>query len=1092
MQDRFKGVQREILDCELTNQLVSAGAGSGKTTVMIEKIADLILSKRVDVDNLLVVTFTVLASQEMKDRLIKKMKEKFEEADDSEKQVILTYIEQIKTASIDTIDGFSSKTIKKYFYELEISPNIQIISDATRDYYISRAMKKTMNDLAKDSTKVNIMLDLFGGNSRNLNGVEDVVLDLYHNIINIYNFESFLTDSKNEYVDAIKSENVVNDYIVSNAKNLESKIKYNFSGLEKSVQDKLLEFLYELEKMNQHFSFKTNLSVLNNLTVPTFSRKEIAENDGLKDLNLEIKNYLEIKNKLDKNQINEDFEQKNAEIINYFNIFLEILKNFINNYNKIKKENDLIDFNDLNRLMLKLLENEQVKDELQNKYQYVFVDECQDINPLQDKLISDLIGENTHLFMVGDVKQSIYGFRGASPELFLNKYYSLKSGESLGKAFDMNVNFRSSPTILNFVNEIFFRLMTIGTADIDYAKDCEIEPKREDIIDEKVKVFLFHDDNEADVEKGVYSVKNDLRKSSENAKNKEAKMVLKIIQDLVGKTFYDANQKVKRELRYEDIAILSRSEKDEGALVLIDILKRANVPLKLTNKLDVAESESVKLVMSILKCVNNTADDVDWLATIMALTDISIDQIVEIRNVENGFYEDLVGSNNAYVLQLFDSIEHIKNKSYVLNNADLIRFILNEKKLRYYFLQKPQGEQELNLLMEFLNKLTANEQNLGLAEFIEVVESNVNKSGDFASQDDENSVTLQTIHKSKGLEYPVVILYNANKIFSHLRENETINFNADIGLGIDYYDSANRVKMNSLTKFAVKIKNAEKGYKEELRLLYVALTRAKNKLFITGTYSPKAIAEQDVNKNSYSNMILSCFVDRIDGDENKFKNCEIYLDYNVDENGTTKTNVKQSVVLKNETFEYPNQQKFRIPFKNTVTGLNSQKVESKKFEIRSWLTEETQFNYEEDKALVGTHYHKALELLDLNLPYVQNTDFEDVDYAKVKLAHEVLSPLVYGAKQIKKEAEFMMLVPYDELVNSSITDRVLVQGVVDLIIERENSVDIVDYKFSSLPANVLKEKYCEQLKLYKLAVEKAFNKKVEHMFIYSIKAGELV
>ena len=190
-------------------------------------------------------------------------------------------------------------------------------------------------------------------------------------------------------------------------------------------------------------------------------------------------------------------------------------------------------------------------------------------------------------------------------------------------------------------------------------------------------------------------------------------------------------------------------------------------------------------------------------------------------------------------------------------------------------------------------------------------------------------------------------------------------------------------------------------------------------------------------------------------------------------------------------FVYPFQNKFIIPLKNTVTGINSKKMQDEGFKVKSVMDPVKQYDFE-DKAKIGVEYHSALELLDLKRPYEKNSDFKLVDYNKIKLAHEKLSPLVKDAIAIKKEAEFTMFIPYNQIVYSDVEDRVLIQGVVDLLIEKENSIVLVDYKFSSLPAKVLKNKYLEQLNLYKLAIEEAYKKPVEHMFIYSINSGELI
>lgn len=1088
---KFEGVQQKILLEKEKNQLVSAGAGSGKTTVMIEKLSNMIIEENVAVENLLVVTFTVLAASEMKTRLIEKLKSKLLQSDDEEKVKILKLIDDVKTASIDTIDGFSSKTIKKYFYKLNISPNIDIISDNTRDYYLTKAMKKTIKDFESSADEVNLMIDLFGGNRRNLDSVEDMLLANYYNVVNLKDYETFLLNAENEYVDSIKSEKVLNDFICKKANHLKLHIIEEISSFDLKVQNQLKDFVTELDKLNAYASFVTNLKLLYSMQFPKFTTKQNADNVGLKDVSKSIKQFIGFRELFEKNLIDENFEEKNVKILKYLSIFIKLLKNFIKNYNSLKEKNNLIDFNDLNRLMLKLLDCEDVKSELQEKYKYIFIDEYQDVNPLQDELMNKLTNENTKLFMVGDVKQSIYGFRGASPEWFLNKYNNFKSESDFGCAYDMNVNFRSSPKVLNFVNEVFSCLMTKESADISYKQDALIEPKRDDIIDGKVKLTFVCNKHEKSLASGLYSVKEDSNIYNTQNINPQAMLVLKTITELVGSKFYDANQNKFRTLTYKDIAILVRTDKDEATISLIDLLKDCKIPLNLNNKLEIDKSEGIKLLLSILKCVCKTADDVEYLASFMALTDLTIDDIISLRNKEKSLYENL--KENQQIEQVksgFDKLNSIELASYSRTNSQLIRYILNDLKLKYFLLKMENGEKELLIINDFLNKISIVEDGLSLSEFIEVVESNVSKSGDFASFDQEDSVTIQTIHKSKGLEYPVVILYNSSKLFSYLTEHDGINFDADLGFGVDYFDTSERVKYNSLTKLAINLKNRDKGYKEELRLLYVAFTRAKNQLYVFGSYSQTAFKEKDFGKTSFGNMLLSCFADKIQEGTVELKNCEIELIDEVESLSVDIADRKQEIEMF-ENFEYANVEKFDIAFKNTVTGLNSQKSQDFKFSAKEWLKRDSQYLQFEDKALVGTHYHKALEKLDLSTEFVKNTDFEDVDYEKIKKAHKVLSELSVGAVKLHKEAEFEMYVPYCELVESGIQDKVLVQGVVDLIIERENDIDIVDYKFSSLKVDALKEKYAEQLALYKKAVESAFKKPVKSTYIYSINTGEL-
>lgn len=1099
----FEPIQLAIINSDAKNQLVSAGAGSGKTTVMIEKIANLIIEQNVPISSLLVVTFTVLASNEMKERLIAKLKERILNCDSDTtktpaeieqlKQDLLFKIDQVQTASIDTIDGFNAKTIKKYFYELELNPNMEIISDTTRDYYINRALKQAVETISADQNKINVLLDLFGGNARNLSNLEQQIIDIYNSIINLEDYESFLRLSKMEYLTNEKSAQIVNAHIIEKCTNLLGLLKGNLSIYPADILAVFNSNIAELSKVNKALTLKANLIAINTINFSTFTTKQVKEFVELDEINDQIKQLKDYFKKLQSAGIDENYDLHNEEITTYFGYVLDLLKLFMQNYEKIKAKNNLMDFNDMSRLMLKLLKNEKIRTELQAQYKYIFIDEYQDVNPLQDKIMAQIAGQDTQIFTVGDVKQSIYGFRGSSPEWFLNKYDSFKTDTSTGTAFDMNINYRSNPVILQFINEIFTTLMTKHLADIDYKTTSQIEPRRDDIVDVKPKIMLVATDNEKELTKGIYSVKNHNNSIGQtNSKVYECALVVKTITELINTEIYDAKLKQNRKLTYKDIAILTRSTNDENSTILINMLRQCNVPINLNNKLETSASEGIKLLLSILKCVINIADDVDYLASFYALTGLQMDDFMQFRTPNNSLYDDLNANiQNFKIAEGFKKLELIRMQSYVSTNAELLRFILNDMQVKNYLLAHPYGDKELQLIEQFLNKLSV-ENSLSLAEFITIIETNVSRGNDYLDMDNEDSVTFQTIHKSKGLEYPVVILFNASKEFSYLRDHDTITFNADIGLGVDYFDTVNRQKTLSLPKYAIKLTNASKGYKEEMRLLYVALTRAKNKLYITGQY-PKKLLEEKLKKTSYLNMILSCYQDAIMAGKTDFNLCEFMFFTDPENNTVTFNDVSPVINFVKPNFIYPNTSKFSITFKNSVTGLNSKQSEQTKFETKLWLTPNTQYLVNEDKALIGTHYHKALELLNLTEPYTQNTAFEDVDYDKIRLAHSALQPIVKNALAIKKEADFMMFVPYNSLVKASAyTDKVLVQGVVDLLIEFGDHFDIVDYKFSNLKPSVLKEKYAEQLRLYAMAVEKAYNKPVKNTYIYSIPTGKLV
>ena len=1092
---QFNGVQKDILLSRTKNQLVSAGAGSGKTTIMIEKIAGLLLNEDVDINSILVVTFTVLAAQEMKERLVEKLKAEFcSSCDETKKEKISTMMDKIETASIDTIDGFSSKTIKKYFYELEISPNIQIVSDTSQEFFINKAMDKTISIKKDKSGDVNLMLDLYGGNSRSLKEFKKLILDCYKKVVSLKNSEDFLNRVECEYLDSALSENVVNDLICNVVEEARKEALTTINSLDGNIKTMLEKFIQETESINENLSLKTNLQNLYLISPLKYHASYMARFVQLYDVKEKTTKVFDLIKNLKENKIFSDFDEKNSKISEYLAVFLKFLRNFIINYALIKEKNNLIDFYDLNKLMLKLLKNEKIKQELQEQYKYVFVDEYQDVNPLQDELINSIAGENTTLFMVGDVKQSIYGFRGSTPEFFLEKNKELEQRNE--DVFNMNLNFRSSPKILKFVDEVFIKSMTKSTADIDYAKDCVIDPKRQDIIDDKVRILICNESKIEQVEQGVYSVKNS--KTNEIDFSSECVCVGRLITDLFDSEFYDAKEKIFRKLKYSDFAILTRSNSGRDVCELVDYLKMINVPINKTNKILTSENELVILLMSILKCVNFTAEDVDYLAAFMSMTNLTIDDVVKIRNVKTSFYEDLKTAADNEDLPLsvkqeiqrgFEIIQDIRDRSYSMTIKELINYILYGHNLKYYILRHEKGEEQLLLLNKFVDKISSFENGLGICEFVEMVEKNVENANEHVVADAEDCVTIQTIHKSKGLEYPVVILFGCNKEFDYINHHDAINYDFELGFGVDYFEKENRTKSPSLTKFAINLKNNKKGFKEELRLLYVALTRAKNKLFITGSVENLDLSK--IKKNSYLNVLLSPYMQRLSSaGDGEFENVIV-------ENCDDCTNViseKFSQNIEKEMkyygFSYKNQEKFKISFKNSVTGINSEQHQQTSFKTKDVLTSEKQYE-QEDRIQIGIDYHAALEKLDLTSPYLKNTEFENVDYLKIEKAHKVLSELAKDAVKIFNEAEFIMYVPYNEIVESEIADKVLIQGVVDLIIEKENSIIIVDYKFSRLPTQLLKEKYSEQLKLYKIAVERAFEKPVENTFIYSIEKAEL-
>jgi len=1111
MARKFDEKQQVVLDCEKQNQLVSAGAGSGKTTVMIKKITDIILQGKARPSELIVLTFTNLAAHEMKQRLSKSLNDALNSStDETEINHISSLISEVDTASVDTIDGFCSKMTKKYFYKLNLSPDINVATGLSLDYYRNKSLDLCIEKALNTNRDAVINLaDCFEKSSRNLDSLKTNLLNAFYFVMAQEDYEMFITKSLAEYKGFNNSAKFLNEHLITT-------IQSNINSIQYYIED-LAHYENYYNSVNSYINvlqnIKTEKNLLENIKVfkvlPSILTNRIKDDD--KPVYEKVKSYLSvIKDLIDSytfiSFFNESYFEENSQ---HFTTYISLLNSFISTYQEMKAHYKIVDFADLERNLLKLLSFEDVKNEIYTDYKYIFVDEYQDINPMQNEIITKLKSDNAKIFFVGDVKQSIYGFRQSTPELFLKMYKDYKCNTD-SQAFDMNINFRSNPQILQFNNVIFNKLMTKEKTDIDYYNESQFEPKRDDFekSEDSVEIAIFNDSsNEEEFAVGIYSVQGDESSNNTSASQQESEFIADKILSLVNSEFYDSSIKEKRVMTFNDITILSRSINDNKTNNLIKVLRSHNIPINIVNKISLSESESINLILNILKVISNIADDTDYATFLTSnLVNMSFDEMFEISNScnEKTFIDKLFYYKNNFNNELaekvkyaFHIIEEIKIESATLNNLSLINLLLNKYHIKQYILNSKSGENELISLNNFLSTINAKEASLSLEEFINYVKTNINNKTEYSQTDSIDSVTIQTIHASKGLEYPVVILFNASKKFKPNNDREDINFDSELGIGMQYFDLDKRTKTDSLPRFAITLKNKIKCYKEELRLLYVATTRPQNKLIITGSVKFDNIEKGKLNNNNFTELIYSVFANQlnINQTETKLPNCKFYMfDNYVSTQQTMQTSKSSSFSInsKNLDFVYPNIELTNISLKNNVTAIS--KMQNEEYNILP-----TKLNLKENlhaktksSAEIGTLYHKYLSQVDFINEY-KDFSCTDIDENLLKLAHEKLNSIVKGCKNIKNEAQFMMYVPYNSIFkDSTVENKVLVQGVVDMMIEFDDHFVLIDFKYSNSSIHTLKERYKTQLLLYKMAIEKAYKKPVKDAFIYKINSGELI
>ena len=1120
MSRQFDPEQRKVLDDTSQHQLVSASAGSGKTTVMIQKITDLLLNNQVSTDELLVVTFTNLASSEMRERLIKNISEALSATtNDDEKNRIQLILDNLETAAVNTIDGFCSKMLKKYFYQANLDPEIKIISSFSQEYYINKALDLAIKEFNQTNHHELVLLcDIFEKKTRSLDDLKTNMLKCFKYCVCQKDYNKFLDSVLDQYKDlSSPSSQYLSNYIYSkvNPNVLEIlRILPNFTDFAKlhKMMDTYCTHLLNVKSTN---CLTDNVMLLKNCPICNFSHTEnIAKGDLLYE---KLKHHTEnLRSVISEMKFLNDLQDGKyiTDISTHLDGFIKLLRLFIDTYDRLKHENDVMDFSDLERKMLDLLKQEEIINDFHNTYKYIFVDEYQDINPMQDELINTLLSNSGNLFMVGDVKQSIYGFRQSTPELFIQAYKNYKENTALGTAFDMNINFRSAPEILRFNNEIYSYLMTEQAADIDYANTSQFKPKREDFPKtQAVEILIADTDHEPNnlAEQGIYNIKTHLNPSTTiSPHTMEINLVVEKIRGLIGSEFYDSSTKQIRKLEYSDIAILSRDIGGEKVQELAKTLNQNNIPVSIIKKTNLKESEGVNKILSLLRIINHTAGDIDYAYLFTSpLVNIDYNELLQIHtNHKLSLYENLIEyiNNNNDNLSVkikygFNLCDELRIVSSTLNVAELIDVILNKYHLRQYLLASPKGHEQVNILDEFLSTLSSEEKVLSISKFIDLVEKNLDSVNETISRDSINSVTIQTIHASKGLEYPVVILFNSGKQFRYIKDSSDLNFDLDLGIGMEYYDLNARKRQESPTRYAIKLKNREKSYKEELRLLYVATTRAKNKLIITGCCSEDKLKSNTLPRDNFLSLILSTYYAQINTKplavEYNFANCKInifgYLPAaNTDCVDSDKLLCSDGIINTNINYIYPHIQESNISIKNNVTALSrTLNDEYNIAPIKLNLGENLQATTD-DLAQIGTQYHNALSTIDYCCPYAYNGDDADIDETLIKLAYDKISPIANGAIRQFNEKQFMMYVPYKDIYpDSDLDTRIMVQGIIDLIIEFDDHLVLIDYKYSNLPIHKLIEKYRTQIMLYKLALERAFKKPVTQSLIYSIKTGDL-
>lgn len=878
--------QRMVIDLRGRDLLVSAAAGSGKTAVLVERICQLILDKEhpMDVDQLLVVTFTNAAAAEMKKRIMLSLQKQLEV--DPSNQHLQKQVTLIHNANISTIDGFCLRMLKEYFYLLDLEPGFRILDENEGALIREDVMNQVITSFYEEANQSFIDFVESYEEGKTDEGLKEYIEKVYRTASANPWPEKWI-DACMDCYDAEKIEKPEDISLLTLAlKDCRLRIEDCVSLLQRASKEcgeyKALEKLsidlyersVELKAILDKPDYDSMYQIIADYKFPNMPRcsKLDAVTEEVKDAAKAARDQAKATlSDLKKSCFTADGKtvvKEHLDMAPKVFILCEMTKAFMNAFAKEKRRRNVVDFSDVEHMVLDLLYKEdgsfsKVAMECRNQFREIMIDEYQDSNQLQEAILY-AISKNPegghNLFMVGDVKQSIYRFRQAEPGLFLEKYRTYTLEDSPSQKINLDCNFRSRKEVLRFSNLIFDGLMQEEFGGISYDEHAALkygasfDTSREEAFSTKV---LIADE--------------DAIKEQSQDKNKELHegyMIGQEIQKIMEEGLvFDSSTQQYRKPKYSDIVILLRGKK--LSVPIVDALKAFQIPAIAIEKTGYFKTTEIALVLSVLRLIDNERQDIPLAAALSSpIGKLSKRELAVIKaaHKEESFYEAVLaykeeGEEEIIKEKLgrfYELLYGLKNLSYVLAVHELIKELYKRSGYYEYVKVMVDGEvrkQNLDILVERAKDYEKTSYH-GLFQFLRYVDKMQKYDLDFSEgsgQQAINAVHLMTIHKSKGLEFPIVFVSGLGKQFNTSDIKEALIADANYKIAMKYTDPARRIKSDSVTHEAMKTLIKKDNLSEEIRVLYVALTRAKERLILTGAVGKldKLLkdAEKMINEN---------------------------------------------------------------------------------------------------------------------------------------------------------------------------------------------------------------------------------------------------
>lgn len=1107
--------QLQAIQSDGTNILVSASAGSGKTFVMIERVKRLILEKGVDIDKILCVTFTVLAAKEMKQKLSDAITKALATANEQDKVRLEYQLELLPTASISTIHAFCKGLLSEFFYEAGLDPAFTILDDKNTKLLVNRAIDRLFEDLyEQNSPELNLLLPYYFKGRRD-KALKEKIVSIYYSLISEAHPKAILERGRFFYTD----EGV--DYL---AQSIFNELTQSASNLEQAIlplldecggYDKVKEYLLILLTFTQEIYSCKDLEELC-MRVKSISFRKPAKRKNADVYEVEalekagnvgerLKKIIANVKKFDVGVLSEE-KARVKEVAPVYLALEKITLDFMEYFAKEKREENAVDYSDLEHFALKLLKNEAVREEVASRFEYIFTDEYQDTSGVQEAILAS-IGRNNR-FMVGDLKQSIYDFRGCNPDIFNEKYEKYSQGQG-GIGINLDKNFRSTKAVLDCVNSLFSDIMTKRCGKVDYKKTpMEVGADYPEKEGEAVMYVAQKSKGEKLLPKGVYTVTGHLEILKESKGFAEGRAVAKLVENLVGKDYYDIKSGSIKSIDYGDIALLLRDANKDADKFSTELI-RAGIPVSAPSKDSIANYAEVALAINILQLIDCYNQDVPLASLLKSeIGKVSDSELLQIRKFTptGSFAEAVIAyakNNNDELALKLNEFEAYFNSVRLLAEftpcGELLAEVVREKGIDIKILSSKLGEIKLARLNKFIEAADASKQTVG--EFLKGLDGLLEKLS--MSYTSENAVKIMSIHASKGLEFPIVILGRTTKTFN--AEGQKGDFLADryLGISINHRNLESMVMTETLLNKYVKFIKTKRMREEEMRLLYVAMTRAKNSLYIMSEYTKE---EDAFPSNEHPVDVFDCsnYFKMFAAKDFDLKLCgeieEVFRPREVRQVLVSEEDCFMAEkMLENLSFEYPHKSRSSLSVKRSVT-------QAVHFKEEDGVHYEKSAIFGESDTETGNAYHKFLELCDFSLSpkdavngvigglLMPKEQVELLDAAKLE---RILQMPIF---KTLKEYDLYKEQPFTAFIPASIVEegyegeeQILIQGIIDLLAVKEDEAIIVDYKHSAtVSEEVLINRYKKQLVLYAYAVEKVLKKRVKQTYLINVNTCKMI